>query len=280
MTAAAKGSVGSPMLITKDEATAAQRTFLFHLCKTADQADDTGVVPVVTISKAGAAFAGAVGPVTEIANGWYKIVLDAADVDTIGQLAMRIAVATADTLDVVHQVIVLDLNTATVNPGAGGITTASFAAGAINAAALAPDAIGASELAAGGVTKIQTGLATAAAVAALATATRTVVVDLGLLEEDGHTNADGAYCGISILDALDATITLTGTWDSSTVTAETCEDPAATVPVWVAYAGPRTTDGTIVIDDAPHSAVRLVMSNDGAASSVAVSVSIRKPVGA
>jgi hypothetical protein len=47
----------------------------------------------------------------------------------------------------------------------GGIAAASFAAGAIDAAAIATDAIGSAELAASAVTEIQTGLATAAALA-------------------------------------------------------------------------------------------------------------------
>src|ERR1044072_5279410 len=99
MTAAAKGSVGGSQLYTKDEATAAQRTWVFHLCKTADQADATGLTPVVTISKAaqpdppaltqvatisraGGAFAAADGVVTELANGFYKMVWAATDLDT------------------------------------------------------------------------------------------------------------------------------------------------------------------------------------------------------
>lgn len=49
----------------------------------------------------------------------------------------------------------------------GAIDAATFAAGAITASAIAADAIGASELAADAVTEIQSGLATAASIAAL-----------------------------------------------------------------------------------------------------------------
>ncbi|WP_287322985.1 hypothetical protein, partial [Mesorhizobium sp.] len=49
----------------------------------------------------------------------------------------------------------------------GGITSGSFAAGAIDNAAIAADAIGSSELAASAVSEIQSGLATAASIAAL-----------------------------------------------------------------------------------------------------------------
>lgn len=270
MTAAAKGSVSAPMLLTQSEATAAQRTVLFHLVKTADQADCTGVVPVVTLSKAGAAFGAAVGAVTEIALGWYKIVLDAADVGTLGQLAMHVEVATADSLDVVHQVVAFDLNVATVAIAAGGIAAAAFAAGAIDAAALATDA----------AVEIRTGLATAAAVESVTLATRTVVKDLGRVEEDGFLNTDGDLVAISVLDAIDAQVTISGTWDGATATVETCEDPAATVPLWAEYDdtlgdNPLTADGVIVVDG-PHSAVRVTISDDGATTDLGVSVAIRK----
>lgn len=54
------------------------------------------------------------------------------------------------------------------NVSAGAIPNGAFAAGAIDAAAIAADAIGASELAADAVTEIQSGLATAAALATVA----------------------------------------------------------------------------------------------------------------
>jgi hypothetical protein len=57
---------------------------------------------------------------------------------------------------------------------AGGIASTSFAAGAINAAALAADAITAAKVAADVTTEIQSGLATAVAVAALPTAAENV----------------------------------------------------------------------------------------------------------
>ncbi len=204
--------------------------------------------------------------------------LAAADVDTIGALGMRAAVALADTAVGFHQVTALDMNTATVALTDASITTASFAAGAINAAAIAADAIGSSELAATAVTEIQTGLATAAEVAAITLATKTVVKSLGSRTTDGSTS------GISILDAIDAAVTVTGTWDSATATVECCEDPKADVPVWTAYddgAGPNplSANGTVTVTG-PHNAVRVTVSNDGAATHLAVSVAIRKPYGA
>lgn len=57
---------------------------------------------------------------------------------------------------------------------AGAITAAAFAAGAIDNAAIATDAIGSAELAASAVTEIQTGLATATALATAQTSLNTI----------------------------------------------------------------------------------------------------------
>jgi hypothetical protein len=189
------------------------------------------------------------------------------DLDTLGALACELAVeAGVDPLRVTHQVIALDLTVATVNPGANGITAATLAADA--------------------GTELRTGLATAAAVASIELATRTVVKSLGTIEVDGTTNSDGGYTAISMLDALDASVTVSGTWNGATATIETCEDPAATVPTWTTYddsAGtnknPLTADGTVTVIG-PHTAVRVKLSNDGASTSLAISVAIRKPAGA
>jgi hypothetical protein len=256
------------MLITKDEATAAQRTILFHLCKTADQTDATGLVPVVTLSKAGAAFAGAVGAVTELANGWYKFVADAGDVDTLGQLAMRVAVATADTLDVVHQVIALDLNTATVNPGADGITSATIAASAVN--------------------ELQSGLATAAGVSAVTLATVTVTKDLGTVDNSNgataHTNSDDEYVGTSTLNTIDVTFEISGTWNGATATVQTTQDPTASPVVWTDYVdqatdNPLTADGSVIVAGGGHVAARVNFTSIGASTDLAVSAVIRKAAG-
>src|SRR4051812_23048925 len=120
--ATAPCSYGPQMTFTQNEATAAERTWQFHLVKSADSTDATGVVPVMTISKAGGAFAAvnAGTAITELTNGWYKVVHNAADLDTLGALGVRVAVATADTLNLVHEVRALDQNIATVNPGTGG----------------------------------------------------------------------------------------------------------------------------------------------------------------
>jgi hypothetical protein len=92
------------------ESTAARRTWVFHATLSASGADATGLTPVLTLSKAGAAFAAcdAGTAITELTNGWYKIVHAAADLDTLGALGCRIAVATMDTLCIVHTVVAID----------------------------------------------------------------------------------------------------------------------------------------------------------------------------
>lgn len=64
----------------------------------------TGASPTVTISKAGAAFAGAGGTVTEVSSGWYKIALTTTDTGTLGDLAFHITGTSADPADFVDQV--------------------------------------------------------------------------------------------------------------------------------------------------------------------------------
>ncbi len=110
MTAAiTKGSNGFPgQLFKQSEVAGAKTTWLFHLAKSADGADDTAVVPVVTIAKAGAAFGAAAGVVTELSLGWYKVAFTAADLDTLGALAIHVAVATADSINEVVQVVAFD----------------------------------------------------------------------------------------------------------------------------------------------------------------------------
>lgn len=129
-------------------------------------ADWTPVAGDVQISLDGGAFADVTNPPTALdsTNGavWAFAL-------TAGELtAAQIVVVVSDTPakaveDAVFDIETyghasaqhaFDLDTPTVNPGTGGIVTASFAAGAIDAAALATDALGALELSAGAVTEI------------------------------------------------------------------------------------------------------------------------------
>jgi hypothetical protein len=266
-------STGSPMIFTQSEATAAQRTWPFYLSNTADGSPATGKTIAGSdfrISKAGGAFGNAVGAVTELSLGWYKMVFDVGDLDTVGALACELSVeAGVDPLRVTHQVTVLDLNVATVNPGAAGITSSSFAAGAITAAAIAADAIGASELAADAVAEVQAGLATGANVLD-SRQVRSVVYVMGEL------TADGSTAPISMADVVSAEIALAGTWDGSTVTVQRCDDVLADPQVWTTYASGAQTADAVVSITGPVAGIRATMSNDGAASDVVVTATMVK----
>ena len=78
--ATAPCSTAAPMIFTQSEATAAQATWVFHMVNSADSTDATGKTLTMTISKAGGAFAAvnAGTAITELTNGWYKVVHNAA----------------------------------------------------------------------------------------------------------------------------------------------------------------------------------------------------------
>jgi hypothetical protein len=234
MTAAAKGSQVQSMILTQSEATAAQRTILAHLVLVADQTDAVGLAPAVTLSKAGGAFAAMAGAITELANGWYKIVLAVADLDTIGALGVRVIAATADPGIGICQVTALDMNVATVNPGASGIT----------AAALASDAL-----------------------AALGRPLKTATVNTTLI-------ANGDYA-VSMDGAQDATFTFTGGFGGGSAQVQTCENPAAAVPVWTNSGAAQNAAGAVTVTG-PHNAARVHFTG-ATAPTLGVNVAIRKP---
>jgi hypothetical protein len=97
----------------------------------------------------------------------------------------------------------------------GAIDANTFAAGAITASAIAADAIGASELAADAVTEIQSGLATSAALATVATYIDTEIADIqarlpaalvgGRMDSNMQAAANGVITAAVIAtDAVDA----------------------------------------------------------------------------
>lgn len=250
------------LLLKQGETTAGQRTFSVHLTLSADGSNAEDLQDAaIALSKAGGAFGAAAGAITQKAakGGWYDVVLDAADLDTLGDLAYEITGTGVDTLRGHLQVAALDPNAAT---------------------AIADDGLTAAKLAADAAAEIRTGLATAAQVAAITLAAKTVTLPLGALD------ANEATPGLSVLDALDATVTVEGTWDGASVTIEVCEDPKAPVPVWTAFddsggsnANPLSANGSVVVTGA-HNAVRARMANAGAGSDVVATIAIRKPAGA
>lgn len=102
------GSRGEPAKFLQGAPAGALTTWLFHLSLSASGADAIGLVPVVNLSKAGAAFGAAAGVVAEISGGWYKIAFTAADLSTLGDLGVNVAVATADPINVTHRVVAIN----------------------------------------------------------------------------------------------------------------------------------------------------------------------------
>lgn len=68
----------------------------------------TGLVPTVTISKNGAAFAAPAGAVTELANGFYELAGNATDRNTLGEFIIHATAATADVVDDKYEVVAHD----------------------------------------------------------------------------------------------------------------------------------------------------------------------------
>jgi hypothetical protein len=255
-------------MFTKDEATAAQRTFAFLAV---DATDGFTPEPGLTyagadckISKNGAAQGNLAGTVTEIAVGLYKVELAAGDVDTLGTFVISFADAAARTVYVQGQVIALDLNVATVNPGANGITAATIAADV--------------------VTELQAGLATAAGVEAITLATRTITKSLGTVTDEagnGADNDDGDPVATSTLDTIDVTFQVTGTFGGATATIQTTQDADAAVPVWTDYVdaatdNPLTADGEVIVAGGGHTAARVNFTDTSGTTDVDITAVIRK----
>lgn len=149
---------------------------------------ETGETPVVKLSKNGQTLAAKSDVTTPVhdADGYYNCELDATDTGTVGTLVLTVA-ASANALPVRHEYQVVEETTYDALFGAsaagfnasGQVTIGSVATGAITADAIAADAIGASELAADAVTEIQSGLATAAALATVDGNVDAILVDTG-----------------------------------------------------------------------------------------------------
>lgn len=94
------------------------RVILFLMVDDTDHlTGKAGLSPVVTISKNGGPFSTPVGSITEMANGWYKLTPTAADVNTLGPLALHATGIDADPVDDLHEVIIARVaaNIETVN---------------------------------------------------------------------------------------------------------------------------------------------------------------------
>ena len=80
------------MLIKQSEATAARRTVYFTAVETDDTTYESTLAGAdIRISKAGGAEANSLGTATHIATGLFKYVFDAGEVDTLGEVSLRLA---------------------------------------------------------------------------------------------------------------------------------------------------------------------------------------------
>jgi hypothetical protein len=67
-----------------------------------------GIVPTVTVSKDGGAFAAPAGAVTELAQGWYVLAGNAADRNTLGAFLLHATAAGADPCDAQYTIVGYD----------------------------------------------------------------------------------------------------------------------------------------------------------------------------
>jgi len=81
-----------------------------------------GVVPVVTLSKNGAAFAVPVGAVTEVGDGWYRVAPNATDANTVGPLVLHATALGCDPTDETFDIQSVPL----AAPGAGGVVIGTY----------------------------------------------------------------------------------------------------------------------------------------------------------
>jgi len=147
--------------------------------------------------------------------GYYDIPLDTTDTNTLGTL--RVLISESGALPIWQDFMVVPANVWDSLFGAdklqvhadeitaGLITATALADNAITAAKIATDAIGASELAADAVSEIQSGLATAAALATVDSIVDAILVDTdttlpGLIA--ALNNLSAAQVNAEVVDAL------------------------------------------------------------------------------
>lgn len=66
------------------------------------------LTPVVTLSKNGGTFESALGSVVEIGNGWYKLVGNSTDRNTLGSLIIHAEASGSDTFDIDYYIVSYD----------------------------------------------------------------------------------------------------------------------------------------------------------------------------
>lgn len=203
----------------QSQATAALATWTFRAVNAADSTNATGKTFTMTIGKAGGALAAPNGgtAITELTLGWYKVVHNAADLDTLGELHVHLTASGVDIIATTHQVRAFALESATVNPGSGAIDAGDF---------------------------------TAAALAAISVPLITVTKTVGPI-----TAASGDF-PISMKSAIDDTVQVTGTFGGGSAQVQTTQDPTVAVPVWTNSGSALTSNGSVVVTG-PFNAVRV-----------------------
>jgi hypothetical protein len=87
------------------QSTSALALVFFMVDSTDHVTGKTGLSPTVVMSKNGATFASPIGAVQQIGNGFYKVVGNALDSDTLGVLALYATAATADPCAMAYEVV-------------------------------------------------------------------------------------------------------------------------------------------------------------------------------
>lgn len=141
----------------------------------------TGLTLAITASKNGGAFSSISPTVTDRGSGWYSVALTTTHTNTLGDLALHVTASGADPTDLLVDVVAYDPQSAT-NLGLSKFTDietdtqdiqsrlpAALVSGRIDASvgAMAANVMTAAAAAADLTTELQSGLATAASIAAL-----------------------------------------------------------------------------------------------------------------
>jgi hypothetical protein len=152
------------MIFKQNEGTAARRRMFLMLVDAVDgiTAETGEAAGQPQFSKNGAAWANTTATLTAVGSGTYYVELTAAELDTLGTVAVRYkSAATAEFSDwanvVAHDpfdAVSLGLSAVNANVVAGGITAASFAANAITSGAIASGALWTSSMSLGLIQRI------------------------------------------------------------------------------------------------------------------------------
>lgn len=96
----------------------AARNVMVFMTQSADHVTGlTGATLTLTASKDGAAFASISPTVTERGNGWYNVALTSSHTDTLGDFVLRATAASADPTDLVCQVVSALLTVGSIQSG-------------------------------------------------------------------------------------------------------------------------------------------------------------------